>query len=176
MKKYLSLLLVFSLSIFSLACGDDHDHDHDDHDHDHDAHSEESIEAEACEHMAEGPATAVTAGATEAEATDTSVDDWEHKRVDITLNDNGDGTFSGYVTYEAAEAAEYVFFTSGELTLQIDGATEESSAAVDECTDVLNGLTFDLEVGERIVFISASTETVSIVAEEGGDHEDHSDG
>ena len=155
MKKYLSLLLVFSLSIFSLACGDDHDHDHDDHDHDHDAHSEESIEAEA---------------------TDTSVDDWEHKRVDITLNDNGDGTFSGYVTYEAAEAAEYVFFTSGELTLQIDGATEESSAAVDECTDVLNGLTFDLEVGERIVFISASTETVSIVAEEGGDHEDHSDG
>lgn len=172
MKQLFSILLLFSLSIFATACGDEHDHD----DHDHEAHGDETIQDEACEHMASGPATAVTAGATEAEATDTSVDDWEHKRVDISLNDNGDGSFSGYVTYEAAEAAEYVFFTSGELTLQINGTDAESTAAVDECSDVLNGLTFDLEVGESILFITATTETVSMVAEEAGEHEDHSDG
>ena len=177
MKNTLKLALIFSLSIFALACGDDHDHDEHDHEHDHDGHTEETIEAEACEHMAEGPATAITAGATEAEATDTTGSDWEHKRVDITLNDDGAGAFTGYVTYEADEDAEFVFFTNGEFAIQIDGVDAESTSAVAECTDVVNGLVFDLSVGEHVVFISASSETVSIVAEEaGGDHSDHSDG
>ena len=70
MKKFLALTITLSLSIFAVACGDSEDHDQDAH-----SGEEESIEAEACEHMVDGPATAVTAGATEAGAAKTSVDD-----------------------------------------------------------------------------------------------------
>ena len=169
MKKLFVSSIALSMSLFTLACGDEHDHDHD-------GHSDMSLEAEACEHMANGPATAVTAGATEAEAADTAAADWLHKRVDVTLSDDGNGGFAGYLTYEATETAEYVFFTSGDFTVQVAGAAAEATAAVAECTDVQNGLTFDLEVGEHVVMISASTETVSLVAEEAaGDHSDHED-
>ena len=169
MKKFLHLTIALSLSLFAIACGESDDHDHA-------GHSDMSLEAEACEHMADGPATAVTAGTSEAEATDTSADDWKHKRVDVTLSDDGNGGFWGFVTYEATEAAEYVFFTSGELTLQINGVDAEATNAVAECTDVANGLVFDLTVGEHVVFITSASQTVSLVAEEAaGDHSDHGD-
>lgn len=166
MKKFLNITVALSLSLFAVACGDSEDPDHDAH-----SGEEESIEAEACEHMVDGPATAVTAGATEADAANTSVDDWKHKRVDVALSDDGSGGFAGYLTYEAAETAEYVFFTSGEFTVQIDGADAEATNAVAECTDVQSGLVFDLEVGEHVVFINSTSNSVSLIAEEvAGDH------
>jgi len=169
MKKFLTITAALSLSLFAVACGEGDDHDHE-------GHSELSLEAEACEHMADGPATAVTAGTSEAEAANTSTADWMHKRVDITLSDDGNGGFWGFVTYEATEAAEYAFFTSGELTVQIDGVDAEATNAVAECTDVANELVFDLTVGEHVVFITSASATVSLVAEEkAGDHSDHAD-
>ena len=177
MNKSLLFGIFLILQFAAVGCGDDHDHDGHDHDHGHDHSDHDNLDAtgEACFPMEGGPATEITAGATEAEAANTEGSDWEHKRVDITLNDDGSGGFSGYVTYEADEDAEFVFFTSADFTIQIDGNDAESTSTVTECTDVQTGFVFDLGVGEHTLFISATTATVSIVAAEAGAHSDHSD-
>lgn len=171
MNKSLLFGIFLILQYAAIGCGDDHDDGHDHgHDHDHSSHDNLDPTGEACFHMAGGPATEITAGGTESEAADTQSSDWEHKRVDVTLNDDGAGGFNGYLTYEAGEDAEFIFFTSGEFTIQIDGVDAESTAAVTECSEVVNALVFDLTVGEHLVFIAATTGTVSLVAEEAGDH------
>ena len=170
MKKFSIISMALFLLLFTVACDDSDEHTHEGE------HSgkEESITSEACEHMAEGPATAVTAGATESEAANTDVDDWKHKRVDVILTGDANGGFLAYLTYEAAEAAEYVFFTSEEVMLQIDGTDPETVNTVTECSDVQSAHVFDLEVGEHMVFVSATTDSVSFVAEGAVDnHADH---
>lgn len=159
-KHLLTFFTVLTLSS-ALGCGD-HDHDH------------HSPNEEACEHMKNGPSTTITAGASADQATDTSHDAWEHKRVDLTLVADGDN-FVGFVKYEAETAGDYLFFANGESSVKIAGEGAEASAAVSECSDVSRVDTFELEVGEHVVEITSSSQNVQLVVEIAGGHEGHGD-
>ena len=154
------LSLVFLIGV--AGCGHD---DHDDH----------SANEEACEHMKEGPSTAVTAGADADNATDTEHTDWEHKRVDITLVESGDA-FVGFVKYEAEAAGDYLFFANDDVTLKVGGEAPEATGSVSECGEVNGVDTFELAVGEHVVEISSSKASIQLVVEvASGDHDDHDD-
>jgi hypothetical protein len=167
------LLACVLLSFGAWGCGDEHDN-HDDHNHNAGS-NEVSLNAEACEHMANGPATALTAAATTEEATDTEHSQWEHKRVDLTLVDDGNGAFVGYVKYEAEAAGDYLFFADSEASITVAGTMAESEADVSECTDVAHVMTFELAVGEHVVEVRASSASVRLVVEVSGGHSDHGD-
>ena len=160
MKNFLTLTIAMSLSLFTAACGES---------------DVDGLAAEACAHMVDDLTTAITAGSSEAEATDTSPSDWLHKRVDLTLADDGNGGFWGFVTYEATEETEYMFYTGSEVTLQIDGLDPETTTSVTACTEVTSSMAFDLTRGDHIVFVSSPVQTISLVAEEVRGHHSHSD-
>src|SRR5688572_14994746 len=67
MKKKLLAALLMSTALLATACGDD---------------EEENPDVEGCEHLQEGPATAVTATATSENAPAIRAD---HRRYDVTL-------------------------------------------------------------------------------------------
>ena len=165
MVKYLLTLSAAFMISTAIGCGDDHDHDH---------HGEHSPNEEACEHMKDGPATALSAGADAAGATDTTHEAWEHKRVDLTLVASGD-SFVGFVKYEAEAAGDYLFFVNNDAVLKVGGASAEATASVSECSEVGRADTFELEVGEHVVEVTSSSETVQLVVEvsSGEGHDDH---
>jgi len=160
MNKLSMLTLILSLAF--MGCGDSG----------HDDHAHGSVEEEACQHMANGPASSVTAGADAMSAADTSADAWTHKRVDVGLMAATEG-FEGFVTFEATEAGDYLFFVDGEASVTIAGASPESSAAVSNCSEVAQVHTFELEVGEHVVQVTSAVETVRLVVEHDGGHSDH---
>ena len=160
MKKFTTLTVAITLSLITVACGES---------------GVDGLEAEACAHMTDDLTTAITAGGSEAEATDTNPSDWLHKRVDLTLADDDNGGFWGFVTYEATEETEYMFFTGSQVTLQIDGLNPEETNEVSACTEVTSSLVFDLTRGDHVVFVSAPVQTISLVAEEVRGHHSHSD-
>jgi len=164
MRMNLFHTLFLGVSLAFIGCGD--------HDHDHDHESHASPEEEACEHMADGPASSVTAGADSMLATDTDADAWTHKRVDLTLSAGTDG-FEGFLTFEATEAGDYLFFVDGDASLTVAGASPESSAAVSTCSEVAQVHTFELEVGEHVVGVASTIETVRLVVEHSSEHSDH---
>jgi hypothetical protein len=151
------------------GCGED---GHDEHNH-----GDLSPAEEACEHMQNGPATSLEISAMSDAPTDTVHSTWEHKRVDLTLMDDGSGeSFVGYVTYEAEAAGDYLVFADGQATITINDEQPESAAEVSECSDVVQVQTFELAVGEHVMTVTASTATVRLVVElDGGDggHDDH---
>jgi hypothetical protein len=100
--------LAAAIGVASLvACSDDHGHD------------EATPDAEACEHLQEGPALALTAGAAPASAP--AVDD-DHRRYDISLVDI-DGGKGGVVRFAAAEAGAHLVVLSADVAIRfVDGA------------------------------------------------------
>ena len=167
----ITLMTITLMTITPMTIRDD-DHADDDHAHDDDGHAGEDhgLEAEACAHMTGPDATALTAGADAASATETTHSEWSHKRVEITLGAAADGGFEGYVTYEVEEDGEYMFFSNTEATVTIEGITVESTSAVDACTEVSHLQVFDLTVGEYVLYVTSAAEVVSFVVE-GGSHD-----
>jgi hypothetical protein len=155
------------VALFAVGCGEDADDVSVEE-------GEESPEEEACEHMAEGPAQAVTASAVVAEAPDGTA---EHTRIDVALVDVS-GTVGGFVNYEAAEDGEYVFFLNDDSAFTLRDAVgvplaSESSGPVAECGEVVVFHQYDLEVGTYIMDFEGSDETsVSVVVEALGEHSD----
>lgn len=154
--KYAMFALIAS---FALACSDEEEH----------AHEEETPEAEACEHLQEGPAVAITALADPDGALPRG--DEPHKRIDVTLADL-DAQKGGYIAYEAAEAGEYLFFVNQTLTFKVmdaegtEVALENSVTGSDLCTDIAVTHTVDLEVGTyTLMFGPTDLTEVSFVAE-----------
>ena len=107
---------------------------------------------------------------------------FEHTAVRITLvADADDNTQNvGYVTYQADEAAEFAFFLSVDVPMEITDANGaaveiEESADVAECSEVAKQHNADLEVGTYTLKIGPTTETtVSLVVEEAShEGEDH---
>lgn len=166
MKKKLLAALLLSTALLATACGDDAEE------------TEESVDVEGCEHLQKGPATAVTATTT---GTPPAVGN-DHRRYDITLVD-GTGGRTGSVSFAAAEATDYVFFTSADVPLTVRNSSgaevsiEESTTSSSECADIKGRHVVPLTVGTHtLTFGPTSTTTVSLVIEEasheGHDHEE----
>ena len=159
--KLISIL--FAAALVFVGC-DDHDHDHG-HGHGHGAEGgiAGAIE-EGCEHLQQGPATAVTAGA---EATGAPAGYFEHQRVDVTLADDGNGGFEGYLTLNIPAAGEAVFVLDPTTTLGLSaGGTaitaESSEDNPSECAAASRLVIFDVGVGEHILHVqSAAGSTAS---------------
>lgn len=152
-------MIIFLLVAFAFACSDE----------DEATHEVEPPEAEACEHLQEGPAVAITAQA----AADGTLEraDEPHKRIDITLTDV-DAQKGGYVAYEAADAGEYLFFLNASLTFKVMDAEgvevplENTVAGSDLCSDIVVTHTIDLGVGTyTLMFGPTDLTSVSLVAE-----------
>ncbi|RKG93634.1 hypothetical protein D7V97_39835 [Corallococcus sp. CA053C] len=160
-KKLLSALLL-STALLVVGCGDD-------------AEEEGSVDEEGCEHLQEGPAVNVTAAVT---GMGPAVSN-NHTRYDIALGDVAGGK-GGAVSFAVSEATDYVLFTSAAVPVKVtngSGATvefEESTNSSALCTDIQGRHVVPLTVGTHtLTFGPATLSTVSLVIEEGGEH-DHS--
>lgn len=163
------------LSLALFACGDETN----------DAvHAEETPEGEACEHLADGPFEAITAveNPLTPDPPNAAI---EHTRVDISFVDisgstpnTEDGSFGGTVAFEAAEAAEYLFFLSEAVPLSVFDATagvfipvEEEVVGSDLCSEIAVTHTYDLEVGTYLLtFGPTDVFETGMVHEEAGGH------
>lgn len=151
------LYACFAISLALLpAC--DHDHDHD-----HGEDTEADADDHACTHIAEGPDLAVTAGPDEDTATPMGA--FEHQRVVVTLPDQGEGVFRGFVALDLDEAGEFMIAADRDVPISIAGASAESSEDHSEaCTEVKARLIYDLEAGAVTMEIGPSpVATVNMV-------------
>ena len=161
MTKKLLAAFLLSTALVSAGCGDDHS-------------DEEGVDAEACEHLQEGPATAVMANmATNNPPPEIRAD---HRRYDITLADGPDGK-QGAVSFAVSEAADYVIYTNADVPLSITTASgeaveiEESTSSSTGCTDIKGRHVVPLTVGTHLLtFGPTSAATVSVIVEESHDH------
>ncbi|QRK07726.1 hypothetical protein JQX13_48390 [Archangium violaceum] len=158
MKKLLSACLLSSALL--VGCGESNE-----------------VDVEGCEHLAEGPAVAVTASASTS-GTLPSVGN-DHKRYDITLPAGTGGNYTGSVSFAAAEATDYVFFLGADVSLTVTSSSgqavafEESAKSSEQCGDIKGRYVAPLEVGTyTLTFGPASQSSVSLVIEESEhDHE-----
>jgi hypothetical protein len=134
----------------------------------------EAADVEACEHLKEGPASSVTASATTNGAPAVSND---HRRYDVALVDITGGK-GGTVTFAAAEAVDYILFTSADVPVAIKDANgmtvaaEASAKNSSECTEVKGRHTVPMKVGTHTLTFGPTTETsISVVIEEAA-HDD----
>jgi hypothetical protein len=125
---------------------------------------------EACEHLAEGPAASVTAGAVADDTAPLVADD--HKRYDIALTETA-GVNSGFVRFAVDHEAEYIFFVDQQTTLEFTDAAGNAVApsaevtSSTECTDIKGKVTVDLGLGTYFIEVSSDAATlVGLVIEE----------
>ena len=162
--------LFAAIALLLAACGDD------DHNHDHDG-EEHGAEEEACEHLAEGPFAEVTA--TDASDSDPPSIAVEHTRVNVALTaiEGGNG---GFVTFPATEAAEFIFFLSDDVPVEIfdpmgnEVIPELTEMGSELCDDIAIAHHVDLEIGTYTLLLGPTDVTsVGIVHEEAGAEHDH---
>lgn len=140
-------------------------------------------DAEACEHLADGPSVAVQAVRS---VTDPTLPDvgMAHTRYDVALTAVTDGQ-GGWVRLPVAAAGDYVAFLNDGVPLAAFAADGTSVIAAEDvadhsaaCDTVAGRYVFDLPVGETMLWFGPSTtSTVAIVIEaasarDGHDHED----
>ena len=134
-------------------------------------------DVEGCEHLKEGPASAVTATASTSGAPAVSND---HKRYDITLP-AGTGGNVGSVSFASAEATDYVLFLGADVPVKVtsgsgDVAFEESAKTSEVCTEVKGRYVVPLGVGTYTLTFGPTTQSsVSLVIEETSHDEEHKD-
>jgi len=139
---------------------------------------EETVDVEGCEHLQEGPASAVTATAATTGAPAVKSD---HRRYDVALVDMTGGK-GGSVTFAAAEESDYVLFTSADVPVAVKDANgraiaiEASVKNSAECAEIKGRHTIPLKVGTHTITFGPTTQSsVSIViepSEHGDDHEE----
>jgi len=125
-------------------------------------------DVEGCEHLKEGPASAVTATASTSGAPAVSND---HKRYDITLP-AGTGGNVGSVSFASAKASDYVLFVGADVPVKVTGSSgdvafEETAKASEQCTEVKGRHVVPLGVGTYTLTFGPTTQSsVSLVIEE----------
>ena len=129
---------------------------------------EESIDAESCEHLKEGPGVAVTASA--AASGSPSVSE-QHKRFDIALVDITGGK-GGAVSYASSAEGDLIVFLSADVPLKVknsagaDVAIEATATSVAECTEIKARHTIPVGVGTYTLnFGPTAATSVQLVAE-----------
>lgn len=162
------VIVVVVLALALTACSDDDttpEEMHEEH--------EGTLDEEACEHHEEGPFADVAASLDADAAPVASI---EHTSVRIALAEGFEGGHGGYVTVEADEDADFGFFLTADVPVQIvDGEFEESSGASETCPDLVAASHIaELSVGTHVLAIGPTdVESVSLVLEElGGEHGD----
>lgn len=145
------------------ACGDDHEE-----------HGE-STEAEACEHLADGPFQAVSAAADQSGGLESI--NYPHTRVDVALVpvEGGNG---GWVSFAADEDGDFGVFMDADVPLAVfdaggDPVAFEASATGSAVCDAIGAVhTVELAVGTYALQLGpTSATTVGIVVEHlEGDH------
>jgi hypothetical protein len=154
MKKFLSVSVLSSLLLLTSACGEDEV-------------AEENPDVEGCEHLEEGPATAITASTG---ASAPAVDD-DHRRYDVTLVDVAGGK-GGSVTFASSEAGDFVLFLGENVPVVVEDAAgsvvefESSSAGSATCSAIKARHQLELGVGTySLRFGPSSVGAVSLVLE-----------
>ncbi|TXD39028.1 hypothetical protein FRC98_01090 [Lujinxingia vulgaris] len=170
MKWHLLLSLSLLTVVLCTGCGDADDHDHEDHE-------ELSAEEEACTHAQDSPTTvAASAGLAGLDA-DVSQ---RHTLYEVTLQETetGSGDYRGYLSYEAAEHADYLIFTSTEVELRVldtnDVAQDVSVEAVDGCAELAQSHRVSLEAQSYVIELGPSdASTLSLIIEPEAHDHDH---
>ncbi len=137
---------------------------------------EASSDSDACEHLQEGPASAVTASANELGAPAVSHD---HRRYDISLID-GTGGKGGSVSFAVAEAGRYTVFLNGEVPVNLKDANGQrievlaSGADSSKCSELKRMHFFELAVGTySLTFGPTTAGSVSLVIIGENDEDEH---
>jgi|GEM_PF-726505 len=133
------------------------------------------LEADVCEHFAEGPIEAATAGADAASAVDIT---GGHTRWDIALVDV-DGGKGGFVSIAIDEATEYAIFVGTNTDVTVTDASgaavtpEEMFVGSEVCVAIGASYHVDLAVGTYTIEIGPTSETTVqlVYLEPGHDHE-----
>jgi len=157
------------------------------HGHDDD-HSVESHAHMVCEQLeGEEPEETIQAGADAESAAEIvhhedNEDAHDHEReiFVVTLVDLGDGTFGGYLEFDADDEESYAFTTSLAGSISV---TSEDGDEVEiyqelplDCDGMVKGLVFKLTPGEYILFLSGfPSETTLFSAGEVHEHHDDDD-
>jgi hypothetical protein len=164
MKRWMVSVQFAAFALVLAACGE---------------HGLEDIEAEACEHLDEGPFQPLAATAT---AADAPAGNETHVSYEVSLVDLGEGSFGGFVAFDPPEAGEYYVFTDQPVELSFADASGATIAIESQCTSSPCSETcgiverrYQLDVGtERVVVAfapGAVTETLLLF--EAGEHADH---
>ena len=119
-SRFAPLLLVVATAF--AGCDSAHDDDH--------KHEEESPEAEACEHLTQGPASVATASTDSDLAPDISK---SHTRHDLTLAGDADKK-GGYVKFIAAKSGDYVVVMNADVPAQVVDAQGNALTPKSEAT------------------------------------------
>jgi hypothetical protein len=124
------------------------------------------IDADACEHLQEGPASAITASANTTGAPAVSND---HRRYDISLIDEAGGK-GGSVSFAVAAANNYTLFLNGAVPVNLRDANGQrievlaSGADSAACSELKRLHIFSLAVGTySISFGPTQSSSVSLV-------------
>lgn len=177
LSKWMLLLLLAAAAALLIACDSDSStsqssSDDDDDDHDHEEVVTEELIEEACEHAADGPFEDITATDTADDAPSIAAD---HTAYVVALA-SGDN----YVSFEADEETDFVFFLSVDATPDIADADEaeveieDSEDVSGTCDEIVVAHVAELEVGLHTLNIDgdAGSEVTIIVEEAEHDHED----
>lgn len=130
-------------------------------------HEDENPDVEGCEHLKEGPASAVTAAATATGAMAIAAD---HKRYDVSLVDVTGGK-GGVVTFAAAKEEDYIFFLSADVPVKFSAggmaiAPESMAKSSPTCAEIKARYVVPLKVGTTQLDLGPTTQTsVGIVVE-----------
>jgi hypothetical protein len=136
-----------------------------------DDQDEEGVDAEGCEHLDDGPASAVTAALEAADAPAVSND---HMRYDVSLPRlDGTDEGGGLVRFDSDEQTDFVVFLDAPVDLAVttsDGdpvEIEESAAQSDACATIRGRHVVALSVGTHHFELGPSeVEVVGLVLEE----------
>ena len=161
MKRTLLIAL-----LFVAACGDD------------DKSNEvvvETPEAEACEHLAEGPFKGITAAAAVTDMLENSA--VKHTSVNVSLTDY-EGARGGFVEFQAEAAGDFLLFLSADVPLEVfDSAgnqvpIESTTIGSDLCTEIATTHTVEFSVGTYVLAFGPTSETAVGLVHELSDHAD----
>lgn len=134
--------------------------------------AEESADVEGCEHLEEGPATAVTATATSQDAPAVSDD---HRRYDISLVDVAGGK-GGNVKFASAEQGDFILFLGANVPVKVldsnggEVAIEESATSSATCDAIKGRHVVELGVGTYTFEFGPTPATLVQLVLEHGEH------
>ncbi len=152
-------LLLVSLSLTLLACSTPNEAD-----------------VEACEHLAEGPAAAVTADTTDGGSPVAVAAD--HRRYDIALGAVSGGN-GGEVSFAVATAGDFAIFLGSDVPVNVRAASgaalafESSATSSTVCTEVKGRHQLALPVGTARFFFGPTPATSVSAVIEPVEHDEH---
>jgi hypothetical protein len=133
------------LSALLAACSDEPAETHGD--------TEPDVDAEACEHMSEGPYNDVTAAADSATAPSVDAEHTAH-RIALPATTGGNG---GYVSFASGAAGDIIFFLDADVPLAIEDASGAAVPIEESCDPAACSTSCTLLAGRHVVELAVGT-------------------